>query len=87
MRATGGYIGGTAPVTPDDDECVLDRDGQCVRTDERHYRESHEIAALSGWRRQVLGPCLHRHPVPVESVVDGRIVALLCPHCDEQLPA
>lgn len=32
-------------------------------------------------------PCTHEAAVPVDSVVDGAVVAWLCPDCDAQLPA
>jgi hypothetical protein len=31
--------------------------------------------------------CLHRHKVPVDSVVTGEVLAYLCPRCDRQLGA
>lgn len=38
---------------------------------------------------QVVNPayCSHPDAVPVESAVDGQIVAALCPACDSGLPA
>lgn len=32
-------------------------------------------------------PCAHAGAVPVASVVDGEVLAALCPRCDAQLPA
>lgn len=32
------------------------------------------------------GGCIHINAVPVTSVVDGELLAKLCPDCDEQLP-
>ncbi len=32
------------------------------------------------------GGCIHFNAVPVTSVVDGELLAKLCPDCDEQLP-
>lgn len=31
------------------------------------------------------GPCAHRDAVAVDSVVDGSVLAALCPDCDQQL--
>lgn len=36
--------------------------------------------------RPIRGACLHRTRVPVESVVDGEVLAQLCTVCSEQLP-
>lgn len=36
--------------------------------------------------RWVKGHCLHIDVVPVESVVDGQVIAQLCLTCDAQLP-
>ncbi|MFI6510153.1 hypothetical protein ACIBCT_21320 [Streptosporangium sp. NPDC050855] len=32
------------------------------------------------------GGCIHLNAVPVTSVVDGELLAKLCPNCDKQLP-
>lgn len=32
------------------------------------------------------GRCIHLNAVPVTSVVNGELLAKLCPDCDDQLP-
>jgi hypothetical protein len=44
------------------------------------------LADLRG-RVTALPRCAHPDAVPVESVVDGVVLARLCPDCNEQLPA
>lgn len=47
-----------------------------------------EIHTLSSKKPvRYVGRCLHTEVVPVESIVDGEVVAQLCQTCDEQLPA
>lgn len=36
--------------------------------------------------RYIRGRCLHNRMMPVESVVDGTVLAHLCLTCDAQLP-
>ena len=86
----GGYVSGGALVALDDDECILNRDGLCIREDVRHHRLVSEVrtwgkAEPVGW---ATGPCQHRpcHVVEVESLIDGKILAHLCRACDAQLP-
>lgn len=77
--AQGGYIptphGQTIAIFVDDDECVLNRQGMCVREDERHHRDAMPIMTWVDARpvAHSFGPCHHRacHLEPVESVVDG----------------
>jgi hypothetical protein len=41
------------------------------------------VGGLSEWIR---GACNHLEPVEVRGVVDGDLLAFLCPDCDTQLP-
>ena len=84
----GGPVSGSALVHLADDEHIWDRDFKCTRQDDAHLYESVDIAVLGD-----VGPvftrgrCPHRacHVVPVESTVDGAVIARLCTACDSQL--
>lgn len=45
------------------------------------------ITTFGGAPEYLRGACRHLTPVEVRSVVDGRLLAHLCPDCDAQLPA
>lgn len=71
-------------------ECLWtfrDNEWLCLRTDNAHHRQRVEAPRRLCYPhpRYEWGPCIHRHPVPVEA--GGEVVAYLCPHCDQQLPA
>ena len=90
--AGGGVIGGGGPVVValSDDECVLNRSGECIRDDMRHLFEMIEIRTFGSLAPAdtIAGHCLHRacHVVAVDSVLDGETIARLCRVCDTQLP-
>jgi hypothetical protein len=46
-----------------------------------------EIPTMGGPSEWIRGACRHHEPVEVRSVVDGELLAYLCPDCDTQLPA
>lgn len=71
-----------------DDECWLNRDAVCQRTDEAHHYEFVETRRMQDRDvRRLRGRCLHRHTVPVDLALTGEVVALLCRNCWAQLPA
>ena len=86
--ARGGYLPPQRDFSLDPEECVLDRRLRCTRTDDAHHRSDPvEVRRLGDAEPSYIwGPCIHRHVVPVESSVDGEIIAHLCLHCDAQLP-
>ncbi len=48
------------------------------------YIELHTLGGRTIYSR---GRCRHRNIAPVESIVDGALLARLCLTCDTQLPA
>jgi hypothetical protein len=46
-----------------------------------------EIKTYGGQVVRTIATCRHDEKVPVESVVDGLVLAYLCPDCDRQFPA
>ena len=45
-----------------------------------------DVSTYGGGPEYIKGACRHLTPVEVRSVVDGELLAHLCPDCDEQLP-